>query len=132
MSAIADKKVLYVEDDEWDIELAKRAFDLFGFAARLETAPDGQAALDMLRSGPLPDLVLTDIKMPRINGLELQEKLRADERLQGLKVAVLTSSAEIGDRERALAHGALAFLQKPMELDAWKPVIETLRQLLAG
>jgi CheY-like chemotaxis protein len=132
MSENTGKRLLYVEDDAWDVELLQRAFEVYGFDARVETAPDGQAALDLLRGGQPPDLVLTDIKMPRVNGLELQEKIRADARLHALRVAVLTSSAEKGDRERALAHGALAFLQKPMELEAWKPVIETLRALLAG
>ena len=132
MSEITGKTVLYVEDDDLDVELMRRAFESYGFDARLETASDGHAALELLRGDPLPDLVLTDIKMPRVNGLELQEKIRADDRLRELKVAVLTSSAEKGDRERALSHGALAFLQKPMDLDAWKPVVEKLRELLSA
>lgn len=132
MSAIAGKRLLYVEDDDWDVELARRAFEIFGFDARLETAPDGHSALELLKADPLPDLVLTDIKMPRVNGLELQEKMRSDDRLRSLKTAFLTSSAERGDRERALAHGALAFLQKPMDLDSWKPIVEKLRALLGG
>lgn len=132
MSLLAQKTILLVEDDEADVELTRRAFEFYGFDARVETAADGHEALERLRCGPLPDLVLTDIKMPRVNGLELQERLRADERLRQLPVVFLTSSSERADLEHALLHGARAYLQKPMELAQFEAVVAELRRALGA
>lgn len=130
MSDLAAKSVLLVEDDDADVELTRRAFEHYGFDVRLETAPDGAAALERLRAGPRPDLLVTDLKMPRLNGLELQQRMIEEPALKGLPVVVLTSSSERGDRETALGRGARAFLQKPMQLDDWRAVIETLKGVL--
>lgn len=132
MSDLASKTILLVEDDEADVELTRRAFDHYGFDVRLETAPDGEAAMQRLRAGLRPSLIVTDLKMPRLNGLELQLRLNADPALEPLPLVVLTSSSERGDRETSLSRGARAFLQKPMQLDDWRPVIEELRSALAA
>ena len=132
MSDLSEKVVLFVEDDDADVELTRRAFEELGFDARVELASDGHAALQRLRAGLRPDLILTDLKMPKINGLELARLLHADPQLASIPVVFLTSSAERRDREEALTLGARAFVTKPMQLADFEPIVALLRAQLAA
>ena len=132
MSDLSEKVVLFVEDDDADVELTTRAFESLGFDARVEHASDGHAALQRLRAGLRPDLILTDLKMPKINGLELARVLHADPQLASIPVVFLTSSAERRDREEALTLGAKAFVTKPMQLADFAPIVAVLRAQLTA
>jgi two-component system, response regulator len=114
-------RVLLVEDDEDHVFLVRRALaDLAGAAVSVEVAGDGEQALARLarsrfEPGGPPRLVLLDLKMPRMGGLELLRRIRADEAAHGLPVVVLTSSERPEDREEALRLGATWFVCKPTD-----------------
>jgi CheY-like chemotaxis protein len=114
-------RVLLVEDDEDHVFLIRRALaDLAGVAVAVEVAADGEQALERLararfEAGGLPQLVLLDLKMPRMGGLEVLGHLRADETTRDLPVVVLTSSEHREDREEALRLGATWFVCKPTD-----------------
>ena len=113
--------MLLVEDDEDQVFLIRRALaDLAGVAVAVEVAADGEQALERLgrarfEAGGLPQLVLLDLKMPRMGGLEVLGHLRADEITRDLPVVVLTSSEHREDREEALRLGATWFVCKPTD-----------------
>lgn len=99
--------ILMVDDDELDVELFRRALKKYRVANRLVWAQDGIEALDILQGTgdvalAMPALVLLDINMPRMNGLEFLDAIRADPKLKSLTVFVLTTSQD--DRDIARAH----------------------------
>ena len=114
-------RVLLIEDDEDHVFLIRRALaDLAGVAVAVEVAADGEQALERLarsrfEAGGLPQLVLLDLKMPRMGGLEVLGHLRADDSTRDLPVVVLTSSEHREDREEALRLGATWFVCKPTD-----------------
>ena len=114
-------RVLLVEDDPDHVFLVRRALgDLAGAAVTVEVAGDGEQAVQRLararfEPGGPPQLVLLDLKMPRMGGLEVLRRLRADEATRRLPVVVLTSSERQEDREEALRQGATWFVGKPTD-----------------
>ncbi len=114
-------RVLLVEDDEDHVFLIRRALtDLEDVAVTVEVVGDGEQATERLarsryEPGGRPQLVLLDLKMPRMDGLEVLRRVRADEAARGLPVVVLTSSERQEDREEALRLGASWFLCKPTD-----------------
>jgi two-component system, response regulator len=112
-------RILLVEDDDDHVFLIRRALaDLDDLAVSVEVAADGEQATERLaraRPGPRPQLVLLDLKMPRMDGLEVLRHLRADEAARGLPVVVLTSSERQEDHEEALRLGASWFVCKPTD-----------------
>jgi two-component system, response regulator len=114
-------RVLLVEDDPDHVFLVRRALgDLAGVAVTVEVAGDGEQAVQRLararfEPGGPPQLVLLDLKMPRMGGLEVLRRLRADEATRRLPVVVLTSSERQEDREEALRQGATWFVGKPTD-----------------
>ena len=114
-------KILLVEDDPDHVFLVRRALrDLAGVDVTVEVAGDGEQAAQRLararfEPGGPPQLVLLDLKMPRMGGLELLRRIRADVATQRLPVVVLTSSERQEDREEALRQGATWFVCKPTD-----------------
>jgi two-component system response regulator len=114
-------RILLVEDDDDHVFLIPRALaDVEGVDVAIEVAGDGEQAVERLarsrfEPGGRPQLVLLDLKMPRMDGLEVLRQLRADEATRGLPVVVLTSSERPEDREDAVALGASWFLCKPTD-----------------
>ena len=131
-------RVLLVEDDEDHVFLVRRALaDLAGVAVAVEVAADGEQALERLgrarfEAGGLPQLVLLDLKMPRMGGLEVLGHLRADEITRDLPVVVLTSSEHREDREEALRLGATWFVCKPTEGHRFRAEVQQLGERWAG
>lgn len=114
--------ILYVDDDENDIELAKFAAADAGLSAHLHTVNSAAQAIDYLQGHgpyfdrakfPMPKVMLLDLRMPRMNGLELLAWLRAQSQFLGLVAIVFTASAHPADITRACELGANAFVQKP-------------------
>lgn len=130
----ASLRVLLVEDDEDHLFLIRRALhDLAGVSVTSEIARTGEEAVELLRRarfqpGALPELVLLDLKMPRVDGLEVLRRLRAepDPALQSLPVVVLTSSERDDDREQALRLGATWFLCKPLDGARFRAEVQQL------
>ncbi|MCL4759786.1 MAG: response regulator [Rhodocyclaceae bacterium] len=118
-----ERSILLVEDNPQDELLILRALKKINLANRVDVARDGQQALDYLfcegefagRSGGLPAVVLLDIGLPRLSGLEVLARVRADPRTRLLPVAILTSSDEDRDRLRSYESGANSFVRKPLE-----------------
>jgi CheY-like chemotaxis protein len=114
--------ILLVEDNPDDLLLAQRAFKRSRLGNRVVTRRDGQEALDYLfgsddgsQAGPLPDVILLDLNMPRINGLEVLRRMRAEERTRYLPVVVLTTSDEQRDILDSYRLGANSYIRKPVD-----------------
>ena len=121
---MTEKTLLLVEDNPQDEMLTLRALKRANLANTVDVARDGQQALDYLfrqgdyvnRAGPdLPAVVLLDIGLPRLSGLEVLQHLRADPRTRLLPVVILTSSDEERDRFRSYENGANSFVRKPVD-----------------
>ncbi len=122
-----DSIILLVEDDADDEALTRRALEKNNVRNELVVARDGQEALDYLRGAPrLPELVLLDLKLPKIDGFEVLRRLRADERTRLLPVVVLTSSNEQRDVASSYSLGANSYVRKPVD---FKEFTEAARQL---
>src|SRR6266581_4702660 len=115
-------RVLIAEDDPSDVFLLKRAFSLAQVPATLHFVRDGQEAIDYLEGDaaykdravyPLPDLMLLDLKMPKLNGFDVLSWLKRQPGLKRLLVTVLTSSDQPQDINRAYDLGANSYLLKP-------------------
>jgi two-component system, response regulator len=129
------KLILLVEDNQNDELLMLRAFKKNHILNRVVVARDGVEALDYLFSTgtyegkaaePLPQLILLDLKLPKVNGLEVLKQLRADGRTKYIPVVVLTSSTEEQDIISSYDLGANGFVQKPMNFDEF---VEAAHQL---
>ena len=119
-------ELLIVEDNPSDVELMLRALKRHHIANPVHVVRDGVEALDFIfacgaytsRAGvALPKAVLLDLKLPRMNGLEVLERFRADDRTKLLPVIVLTSSREEPDIKAAYALGANSYVVKPVEFE---------------
>lgn len=120
--------VLLVEDNPADIVLTEEAFALGASPSTLRSASDGEEALTVLRgpAGELPDLILMDVNMPRLGGLETLAQLKADPDLRHIPVVMLTTSSDPRDIDQAYALGANAFVTKPVNLPDFLQVVEQL------
>ncbi len=121
--------ILLVEDNEDDILLIERAFHKANVANPLVVVRDGEEAvayLSNLDGNPIPELVLLDLKLPRKDGFEVLEWLRAQPVLRRLPVVVLTSSGETPDIDRAYDLGANSYLVKPVGFEALLDMVKTL------
>ena len=119
MSFMNGDPILLVEDNPDDVTFIRRAFKKNGITNRIVVAPDGEQALALLlpREGAPPRLsvVLLDVKLPKIDGLEVLRTIRADFRTQTLPVVVLTTSNEERDIVASYRLGANSFVRKPMQ-----------------
>jgi CheY-like chemotaxis protein len=129
------KSILLVEDNDQDLMLIMRSLRKVNLANGVDVVRDGQQALDYLfaqgefaeRLGlELPTVVLLDIGLPRVSGLEVLEALRADERTRVLPVVILTSSDEERDRLRGYQGGANSFVRKPLDFNEFAETVARL------
>ena len=120
--------ILLVEDNPDDEELTRIAFEESNLANQLVVAHDGVEALEFLLDPqrPLPQMVLLDLKLPKLNGLEVLRRLRADERGKFLPVVILTSSDEERDLFDSYGLGANSYVRKPVDFAQF---VDSVRQL---
>ncbi len=122
--------VLLVEDNPDDEELTVEALREQGVVNEIRVAHDGQEALDCLlgdhSASELPKLVLLDLKLPKVDGLEVLRRLRQDERTKLLPVAILTSSAEENDLVKSYTSGANCYVRKPVDFEEFCEVARTM------
>ena len=126
--------ILLVEDNPTDAELCIRALKKHDFANQILWVKDGAEALDALfhtgkfagKPNGAPKVVLLDLRLPKIDGLEVLRRVKADDRTRLVPVVVLTSSKEDRDIAEAYALGANSFITKPVEFDGF---VETVKQL---
>ena len=119
-----NRSILLVEDNAEDVELTLRAFRKSRVANEVSVVRDGAEALEFLfgagSSGgrspeAMPEVILLDLKLPKVNGLEVLRRLRADERTRRIPVVVLTSSTEERDILASYDLGANSFVRKPVD-----------------
>jgi two-component system response regulator len=124
-------EILLVEDSDADAELVLRALRKGGVVNKVMRLRDGVEAMEFLfregafnqRSGGQPRLVLLDLKMPRLGGIDVLRRLKVDERTRMIPVVVLTSSAEEQDVAESYRLGVNSYLVKPVEFTAFTSVI---------
>lgn len=129
--------LLFVEDDKDDVELTLFGFRKAGFEHEIVVARDGQHALDLLHSDyagarELPGAILTDLKMPRVDGLELLHRLKQDPRLRNIPVAFLTSSGDENDQAEAVRLGVGEYLRKPSNPDGYAEIVARVRGIMTA
>jgi CheY-like chemotaxis protein len=122
--------ILLAEDDPDDALFLRRAIRDARLDVRLAVATDGAKALELLAGDERPSLLVLDLKMPRVDGLEVLRRVRADGKLKELPVVVLSSSFERVDREQAEALGVDLFLRKPSDAAQYATIAGQLRGLL--
>jgi CheY-like chemotaxis protein len=123
--------ILLVEDDDVDVMNVKRAFEKNHIANPLYVAGNGVEALRMLRSGEVPRdrrIVLLDLNMPRMNGLEFLRELRADPELSSTSVVVLTTSNNERDKLEAYGLNVAGYLIKPVTFADFSELMVTLNK----
>jgi len=127
--------ILLVEDEPAHAEIVRRNFEISHLANRLMHVADGQAALDYLfRTGefgdsdkfPMPDLILLDLRLPRVDGLEVLKTIKSDENLRRIPVVILTTSAVEADKLKAYERNANSYLVKPVDFPKFVALMESL------
>jgi two-component system response regulator len=127
--------ILLVEDNPQDAELTIRALRKSNLANQLIAVEDGAEALDFIfcrgkygdrEIGHTPRVVLLDLKLPKVNGLEVLRALKQDERTRTIPVVVVTSSREDPDIKTAYALGANSYVVKPVDFDAFAEAVSSL------
>ena len=126
-------QILLVEDDPNDVELIQIALDSYNFVNKIDIAVDGEQAIHYLfgRDGlpptqPLPRLVLLDLKLPKIDGIQILKIIRSSPRTRKLVVVVMTSSAENRDLKACYDLGVNSYIVKPLD---FKQFVEVSRQV---
>jgi len=114
-------EILLVEDNANDAELTLRALKQRNLANQVHVCRDGAEAIDFFSggAGPVPKVVLLDLKLPKVDGLEVLRRLKQDTRTKSIPIVVLTSSREEPDIERAYALGANSYIVKPVDFEAF-------------
>ena len=133
MNDVRSQELLLVEDDENDIELAMRALKGVNLLDRVHVVRDGQEALDYILGrndtlgnvGHSPLVVLLDLKLPKINGWEVLQKLKSDDRTASIPIVILTSSKEPKDLKRCYEMGANSYIVKPYDLEDFTKAVST-------
>ena len=121
-------EILLVEDNDDDAELALRALSRKKLANRVHRLSDGAAAIDYFFGalGPRPHVVFLDLKLPKVNGLEILRRLKAEPATATIPVVVLTSSNEDKDLQEAYRLGANSYIVKPVAFERFLEVVESL------
>ena len=128
-------EILLVEDNSDDVELTLHALRRENLANHIHVARDGEEALDFLfcngsyasRSFERPPrLVLLDLKLPKVDGMEVLRQLKADPRTRSIPVVILTSSKEERDLVQGYGLGANSYIQKPVDFDQFRNTVKTV------
>ncbi len=124
---MSHRKILLVEDNPDDIELTTRAFLKHNLVNKIDIARDGVEAIEYLKEkNDLPSVVLLDIKLPKVNGLEVLQFIRQNEATKLLPVVILTSSREERDLIESYKLGANSFVRKPVDFDEFMNAVKEL------
>ena len=124
MTTQGEIEVLLVEDNASDVELTLRALQKRNLANRVVVARDGVEALELLeRAEPPPKVVLLDLKLPKLSGLEVLRRLKSDERTKRIPVVVLTSSHEEPDVEESYRLGVNSYIVKPVHFESFASAV---------
>ena len=122
---MSGKTILYIEDNEFNRKMVRQLLARTSY--RLTEAEDGEAGVAAARQTP-PDLILMDIQLPRLSGLDATRQLRADPRTAAVPIIVVTSFALSGDEQKARDAGATAYIAKPYSP---RDLLAKIREILA-
>jgi CheY-like chemotaxis protein len=124
--------ILLVEDNPHDVEITKRALEKGQIRNRLTVARDGQEALDILsemeRERELPGLILLDLNLPKLSGIEVLQTVKSDPSLRRVPVIVLTTSTREEDVVRTYDLGVNTFITKPVRFEEFIQVVTTIQE----
>lgn len=122
------KSILIIEDDQVDALTVKRALKDINIQNTLEVQPNGEDALNYLKDNldNLPCLILLDINMPKMNGIEFLKELKSDEDLKQIPAIVLTTSKEESDREACFKNGVSGYMVKPVKYLHFLEILRTI------
>jgi two-component system response regulator len=135
MTAAEERKILLVEDNADDEALTIRALKRNNIVNAIDVVRDGAEALDYMycrgawsdrNSQMVPQVVLLDLKLPKVSGLEVLKAIREDEKLRFLPVVILTSSTEEQDIVKSYGLGANSYIRKPVDFDQFSEAVRTL------
>ena len=107
---MSERTILYIEDNEYNRKIVRRLMG--GTEYKLVEAVDAESGVAMAQQAP-PQLILMDVQLPKLSGLDATRILKADPRTSGIPIIIITSFALSGDREKAAAAGADSYLAKP-------------------
>lgn len=130
----ADISILLVEDDPDHVDLTRIALQTARVPFGLDVVMDGTEALQYLRREPpyegstVPDLVLLDLNLPKLDGREVLRTIKSDPELRRIPVIVLTTSSDVADIETAYQNHANSFITKPTDFDEFLHAIETMHE----
>jgi two-component system response regulator len=120
--------ILLVEDNQEDMELTLHALKKENLANHIHVARDGEEALEFLHGNaesgrPLPKLVLLDLKLPKIDGMQVLKQIKSDPRTKTIPVVILTSSKEERDLSNGYQLGANSYIQKPVDFEQFRETV---------
>ena len=125
-------QILLVEDNEGDILLTLEAFKELKVKSRVEVVKDGAEAIEFLKrqgqyaNSPAPHLILLDINMPRLNGIEVLDFIKKDDKLKKIPVVMLTTSSSDADIAACYEKSANCFITKPLDFDSFVDVVQSI------
>lgn len=127
----SDRPILLVEDNPMDVDLTRRAFVQRHVNHPIEVARDGEEALAFVSNWqekrPLPLLILLDLKLPKIDGLEVLHQIKAHPQFNVIPVVVLSTSTEEKDIQIAYQEGANSYIVKPVDFDRFMQIVEQIQ-----
>ena len=135
MNSSEAMEILLVEDNDYDAELTLRALKQYNLANKITRLADGQEALDLLLAPELsdatemrvkPKVILLDLKLPGVSGLEVLQAVKSDPRTRHIPVVVLTSSTEEKDILESYKLGVNSYITKPVEFDSFMETVKNL------
>ena len=125
-------EILLIEDNPVDIRMTQEAFKDYRVANTLHAITDGEAAMDFIyqrgtyKDAPRPDLILLDLNLPKKDGREILDEVKADDKVRSIPIVVLTTSALDEDMMASYCKNANAFVTKPIEFDDFVTMMKTI------
>jgi CheY-like chemotaxis protein len=127
-------EILLIEDDAIHIKLIRRALEKGGFGDNITCLGDGEKAIEYLfpedkrERTPLPKLILLDVNLPKINGIEVLKRIKEDERMRIIPVVMLTTSNNRTDMEKCFKYSANSYIVKPLDFQNFINTMKTVAQ----
>ena len=124
--------ILLVEDNPLDVDLIRRALEKSDMGVRLDVAQDGEEALAFLKKweggGPVPVFMILDLKLPKVDGLEILQAIKKHPRFKIMPVVILTSSNELSDIQKAYALGANSYILKSIDYEEFSHAVSMIQR----
>ena len=120
------KHIVIADDDVDDVELFETAVKEFSSDAKVSVAEDGEKLIDLLQKSSMPDVIVLDLNMPRMNGYDCLIEIRKNRKYNAVPIIILSTSASPDDVDFCISHGANAFEVKPQNFQALSKVVKSM------